>query len=1170
MTEMPTLDAAQQTAINSYLHMDFGLVTLSSVPGAGKSTAGSRAAAEVLLELAAQGQPVPHQRMVSLSFSKEDASQIIPDVIAWIETLYERGEAPSGLSEDDISELIQQVRESSRIGTVDSLLRSVFSEIATELGFDGMPTVGNTALCTRLHRDVCEWIDSQSEIQDQLVRLREAYPPSEYSMDVTDLLRESFVISRRQCLDISAFKSCLKESVKRNYCGGKPHSFEDLLESVRAYRGSDIAAKVRQETTAETKASLIEEDRRLYDTWLDIIDDLAVVFKKYTDRYNELCLDRGIISHLDCAYWVDQYFSSESDSARCRRLLQRYHNDIENVIIDEAQDLSQIQHDALSHLINAETRVFLAGDLQQCIYNWRDASPDIFRNAIKNGTYFSETWSNHTAEIAEQNYRSRPDIVRFVNAVADQTLNHPERGGLMSVDESTPSLHANRESTDGPSLHVARFNPRGCPDTDQWASGEAHALVSYVAGAVENGRLTTGNGDLPSITVLFDTRQQMDVYRSAFEDAGFSVADASSYLFDSPVVCAVVAVLDWLSAPTDTDKTQDLLTASPLAGDMSESTYESSVTGFRAITSQLATVEWSVSEAASLNDIDKDYRRVLKGLASLVDDTRRLAVNPAAVVVREIIDRLQLEADPLNLDQSTDRRQRVATLDRFVSLIEEWEDDDRYTHNQLCDLLDPFVEKPYIGPLQPVVDDDCVDVVFKTIHAMKGGQDDIVILANPTIDIGSNSYDTTRIATVNDDIAIAPPENVFTECPSQLPVVSEQLYAPDAGPHRHSGTPNSAGIRWRAEYWSLNQNSSTIDALLGPSVRRDNAAARRAESWRKLYVALTRACEHLILPLPKEDTLLSSSEYWTQVLFDILGEKTLNSTGIQTISLPDGTGKDRETPVAVNDVPFEAQYDSPATPDSFAPLHLWEEVVPTDSIHNKWLPRFLRPSLLGPQVADPVETIISVLRDRSLHTDADAVSSDLPLTFETITTEEVGIVVHELVVMLIEADVTQEDLQSPVDPQVFDIIKKVLSSRSSQLGKMELEGVKTFLYEWILPDLEDSGLWKRVRHANKIYTEEPLQALTRVKNVDIEVHGQADLLLEMGDGKWYVEDIKTTLTSPSKTQIHRAKLQVDAYAWVLDQQCAPDEVIPRVTTVGVDSNEYTVRWTTGTWREQLT
>lgn len=1175
MSEMPTLDAAQQAAIDAYLQMDSGLVTLSSVPGAGKSTAASKAYADELLTRAANGQRVPHERIVSISFSKEDASQIIPDVIAWIKTLQERGETPDCLSEADISELITHVREASQIGTVDSLLRSVFKEIATELGFDGMPTVGNMGLNTHLHRDVCEWLTSHPPVQDHLSRLREAYPSGEYQMDVGDLLQESFRISRRRDLEVPEFTRRLKEAVKQNYRGNRPDSFDDLLDAIRAYRGADIATEVNQEATTKTKAALLEGDQQLYHAWLAIIDDLGAVLKEYTTRYNALCRERGVVSHLDCSYWVNQYFVTHTDSQRCQRLLQRYHDTIESIVIDEAQDLSQIQHDALSHLITAETRVFLAGDLHQCIYDWRDASPELFRQAISEGNYFNRTWSTHTAEVADQNYRSRPAIVRLANAVADRTLNHPERGGLQSVAEATPSLHANRDPVDGPALHVARFQPRGHPDTDHWIGvdgqgGEAHALVAYVAGAVENGRLTTDAGEIPSITVLFNTRNQMPAYRSAFEDVGFTVADASTYIFESPVVCAIVGVLEWLSAPTDPAKTETLLTASPLAGDMSESTYESPVTEFRAIAPQLAAVEWSVSKAANLDGLDADYRGVLDGLASLIEDTRQLAVAPAAVVVPEIIDRLQLEADPLNLDQTTDRQQRVATLDRFVSLIEEWEDDDRYTHQQLCELLDPFVEKPRLGPLQPVVDADSVDVVFKTIHAMKGDQDDIVILADPTNDIGGHSYDTTRIATADGDIALAPPGNVLPESTPQVPVVAEQLYAPDASPPRCPETPNSAGLRWRAEYWNPDQAESSTDPLLGPPVRRDNAAASQAESWRKLYVALTRACEHLIVPLPEDDTALSGGNYWTQVLYDLIGDETLNSTGCQTIDLPGGTGENRETSVVINDVPFEAQYTSPAVSESVVPLRPLNEVISTDSVHDAWLPRFLRPSILGPQVDDRVATLIPALRGEPVHTDTDAVSPTVPLSFEELTTDKVGTVVHELVVLLVEADIDREALQSPVAPELLTIVEDLLESRLPSLSERESEELKTFLYEMVLPDLGESALWGRLTQAVDIYTEEPLQALTRIKDVDIEVHGQADLVLEMGDGTWYVEDVKTTLTSPSATQRRRSKLQVDAYAWILDQQCSPEtRVIPRITTVGVDSDEYSVEWPIGAWRHQL-
>jgi len=899
-----------------------------------------------------------------------------------------------------------------------------------------------------------------------------------------------------------------------------------------------------------------------------VIDVLGTVLNQYSSRYDELCIDRGVVSHLDCAYWVNHYFSTQSDTLRSDRLLRRYQSQIESLVIDEAQDVSQIQHDALSHLVNPETRILLAGDLQQCIYQWRDANPTLFEQAIIDGKYFDRQWSPHTTEIATQNYRSRPEIVRFANAVADRTLDHSERGGLRQVGVSPPSLQANRESTDGPSLHIARFTPQGPPGTDQWVDpecggNEARILVNYVSGAVENGRLIDEDGELPSITVLFDTRRHMDTYASEFEDAGFSVADASAYLFDSPVVCAVVAVLDWLSAPTNPAKTKSLLTDSALAGTLANSTSQDTTNGFDPFTSQLADIEWCVSEAVHLDGIGSKRRRILRGLSNLIEDAQQLAVEPAAVVVRHIIDQLQLEADLLDIDTTMDRTQRIATLDRLISLVEEWEGDNRYTHRQLCELLEPFVDTPRLGPVQPVADVDAVDVVFKTIHGMKGDQDDIVIVADTASELGVSPMDTRRMATTGGDIAIAPPVDAVSEDPPKLPVVNEPLYSPDTSYYMNTDSPTSAGLRWRAEYWSTDTAS-----LLGPPIRQAEAASARAESWRKLYVALTRACEHLILPLPSEDSNLFGSNHWAQVLYSVIGRESINSTGSRSISLPDGCGESHETELVINGVPLGTQRESPSKSESVVSLPPQNAVLPSDVADQQWLPRFLRPSTLGPQIDEPVNTLIPTLRDESVRTDTEAVSTQLPISFETVTSDEVGQIVHELVGKLIKKDISAETLLHPVDSVVTEIVESVLSRRN--VDNRETDELRTFIFDWILPDLGTSDLWRRIEQAESIYIEEPLQAFTRVNNVDIEVHGQADLLLDMGDGRWYVEDLKTTLATPSATQRRRSKLQVDAYAWVLDQQSNPEEqVIPRITTVGVEAEEYTVEWSIGIWQNQL-
>ncbi|GAB6880663.1 hypothetical protein JCM17823_29370 [Halorubrum gandharaense] len=1206
--EIPELDPHQRRAVEAYLGMDSGLVTLASVPGAGKSTVAGKAVAAELLERTAAGDPRPHERLVSASFSREDASDIVPDVIAWIETLYERGEAPPEVDRAAVDRLADQLREAPRIGTVDSVLRSVFGEVATSVGFGRMPTVGNAALIRRVHADTFEAV--ADDFPARIERLREAYPDGEWDDGVDDMLRAAFRFTRRHDLSMDAFESRVRAAVERNFGGeegseggkegnegGEPSSFDDLLADVQRYRGAPRAERVAEESSADEREALVAADRRIYREWTGIVGTFRTVLERYVSRYDAHCTERGVVSHLDCAYWVDRFFTHEShEGPRRRRLLARYHDEIESAVVDEAQDVSRIQHDALAHLIDADTRVLLAGDVQQCIYQWRDATPELFGRAIADGEYFGRVWEPRTNETADRNYRSRPGIVRLANAVAERTLNHPERGGLGDVDAATPSLHAKRDAGEGPSVHVAAFDGDGEPGSKNWVDPElggreAPVVANYVAGALADGRFgggerddgrdeadDSGDGDQPSITVLFANRTHMDAYATCFENRGFTVANASAHLFASQSVRAVVDTVRWLVDPSDPARTRTLITGSALAG-VTPNPYADDYEGFDSALNVLREVDWSVSDAAGADGLDSGCATVLAGLSDLQADARRLATEPAAVVVREVVDRLRLEADPLEIDPDTDQPQRVATLDALVALVGEWEGDDRYDNAELCTLFEPFLERPQRGPTQPVADPDAVDVVFRTIHSMKGDQDDVVVLADAATRIGPDAHNTDRFVAAGADPALAPPVSAVEGAPN-LPAVSGGLYAPDADVPRRSG-PNAAGLRWRPEYWLAGDASEGEDdpheVLVGPPVRREAAAADRAESWRTLHVALTRASDHLVIPLPRDDDRLRGRDHWAAVLYDVLGSDAVTGNGISTVDLPDGDGTLQPTRVAVNGVTLGAVLGMDDTDRPTPPPRGPDPAPSTDVLGEAWLPRFVGPSTLAPLVEDPASALVPFLRGREVHTVSESVDDGLPLSFDRVRTETVGTLVHDLVAALADGECSAAELDGDRGRRIADeLLERAVPDG---VGDTEREGLRTFLHEWVLPDLATSALWSRVERAETVYTDEPLQAVTRIAGVELEVQGEADLLLAMPDGSWAVEDVKAALAEPTPAQRRRYRMQVDVYAWTLTRQldeaatgsdiAGEPQVVPRVTTVGVSAEEYGPDPTAGSWREAV-
>lgn len=97
-----------------------------------------------------------------------------------------------------------------------------------------------------------------------------------------------------------------------------------------------------------------------------------------------------------------------SDPAVRKEVQQRY----EAVLMDEVQDTNPLQWEIVN-LVRREQRFFAVGDVNQSIYGFRHARPDLFES-------FQAQFDERQLAVdrLETNYRSRPEILEAVNAVA--------------------------------------------------------------------------------------------------------------------------------------------------------------------------------------------------------------------------------------------------------------------------------------------------------------------------------------------------------------------------------------------------------------------------------------------------------------------------------------------------------------------------------------------------------------------------------------------------------------------------------------------------------------------------------------------------------------------------------------------------------------------------------
>ncbi|MEE1013523.1 MAG: UvrD-helicase domain-containing protein, partial [Clostridia bacterium] len=109
-----------------------------------------------------------------------------------------------------------------------------------------------------------------------------------------------------------------------------------------------------------------------------------------------------------------------------RKLRMRF----EEILVDEYQDTNDVQDTIFRMISREEKNIFMVGDLKQCIYQFRNAKPDIF--AEKYRTY-GKTDNNQCIQL-QRNFRSRREVLDFANGVFASLMSR-QLGGLDYTSE---------------------------------------------------------------------------------------------------------------------------------------------------------------------------------------------------------------------------------------------------------------------------------------------------------------------------------------------------------------------------------------------------------------------------------------------------------------------------------------------------------------------------------------------------------------------------------------------------------------------------------------------------------------------------------------------------------------------------------------------------------------
>lgn len=226
----------------------------------------------------------------------------------------------------------------------------------------------------------------------------------------------------------------------------------------------------------------------------------------------------------------DQMVFAKSILDKRPRVLQEWQDRFDCICVDEAQDVSRIQHTILSLLAQRRRELFMVGDEDQCIYAFRAACPEAL-------TEFEKAWPGARVLLMERNYRCSGQITAAADQFIKRNFDRRDKNMVTPNDDGEPVACKGFASRDEQYVWLAdaaekavryrrqlailyRDNDSALPLVDLLA----RRGVPYAARAVEGGFLNSRcAADLEAILRLARDPRDTNAFLQVYSKFGVAI-----------------------------------------------------------------------------------------------------------------------------------------------------------------------------------------------------------------------------------------------------------------------------------------------------------------------------------------------------------------------------------------------------------------------------------------------------------------------------------------------------------------------------------------------------------------------------------------------------------------------------------------------------------------------
>lgn len=212
---------------------------------------------------------------------------------------------------------------------------------------------------------------------------------------------------------------------------GKSDEVKEIVNEMKPFRDAakDKFVKMKKEYFVLSP----EEQLKLMESAKELVEEMARVTKRFADAYQAYKQERKLVDFNDLEHYTLAILADKSTSPWSpSEASQFYREQFNEVMVDEYQDINQLQEAILYWLTEQEEEgnLFMVGDVKQSIYAFRLADPGLF---IKKYERYANGDGGERIILAE-NFRSRKEVLDFTNFVFSQIMN--KEVGQLNYDQA--------------------------------------------------------------------------------------------------------------------------------------------------------------------------------------------------------------------------------------------------------------------------------------------------------------------------------------------------------------------------------------------------------------------------------------------------------------------------------------------------------------------------------------------------------------------------------------------------------------------------------------------------------------------------------------------------------------------------------------------------------------